>query len=236
MTYVPPEKKQKGGTSSFGDVVYVILFYLVEGAFVFIGVPILVVAIGFIPIAMYLIITGGGNYVDYILYGFVVVIVFFQILALQYFFKRYILIPNKMTFRQWVVYRFSPSEIRKRRDEKRARSQKMSEWYDGMDRIHERNEQYKEEQQSNLRADWFGEGNDPEDLIGKKQDDGIIIVGFESESGSEFETETQETPIVLGNDFETDDSPIVLGTDTETEESDEIEFIKLGSDEEDEEN
>jgi len=51
LTYVPPEKKTKGGTSGFGDSVYVILFFLVEGLFVFIGVPFLVVAIGFVPIA-----------------------------------------------------------------------------------------------------------------------------------------------------------------------------------------
>lgn len=234
MTYVPPEKKTKGGTSGFGDIVYVILFFVVEGAFVFLGVPLLVIAIGFIPVAMYLIITQGQG-VQWFMYGFVVLIVFIQILAIQYFFKRFILHPNKMNFRQWIVYRLSPTEIRKRRDEKRARHQKMSEWYDGMDRIHERNEQYKEEQQSNLRAEWFGEGQDPEDLIGKKEEDGVVIVGFEAESGSEFETIKEDEPIVLGFDSETDDSPIILGSGTETEESSPMEFVKLGSDEEDEE-
>ena len=236
MTYVPPEKKTKGGTSGFGDIVYVILFFVVEGAFVFLGVPILVVAIGFIPVAMYLIISGGQG-VDWFMYGFVVVIVFVQILAIQYFFKRFILHPNKMNFRQWIVYRLSPTEIRKRREEKRARHQKMADWYDGMDRVHEQNEQFKEEQQANLRAEWFGEGNDPEDLIGKKEEDGIVIVGFEAESGSEFESVTEDSPIVLvDSDYETDDeSPIILGTGTETEESSEIEFVKLGSDEENEE-
>jgi len=236
LTYVPPEKKTKGGTSGFGDSVYVILFFLVEGLFVFVGVPFLVVAIGFVPIAMYLIITQGNGIVgvEWLLYGFVGIIVFIQILAIQYFFKRFILQPHKMNFKQWVRYRLSPSEIRKRRDEKRARHKKMSDWYDGMDRVHARNEQFKEEQQTNLRAEWFGEGNDPEDLIAKKKDDGVVIIGFESEAGSAFESSSDE-PIILGSESATDESPIILGTETESEESSELEFVQLGSDEEDQE-
>ena len=233
MTYVPPEKKQKGGTSGFGDIIYVILFYLVEGAFVFIGVPILVLAIGFIPVAMYLIITQGEGVV-WFLYGFVVAIVFFQILALQYFFKRYILHPNKMSFRQWVVYRFSPSEIRKRRAEKQARHKKMTEWYDGMDRVHKRNEEYKDEQQANLRADWFGEGKDPEDLINQQKEEGIVIIGVESDSETTAYSFAADEPITLGSESEIDESPIILGSETEADESNEIEYIRLGSDEEDE--
>jgi hypothetical protein len=250
LTYVPPEKKTKGGTSGFGDIVYVILFFLVEGAFVFIGVPILVIAVGFLPVAMYLIITQGAH-VQWFFYTFVVLIVFIQILALQYFVKRFILEPHKMNFREWVRYRLSPSEIRKRRDEKRARHKKMEQWYAGMDRVHARNEQYKEEQQTNLRNEWFGEGKDPEDLIAQKKEDGIVIIGFESEGGSEFEPGSddpiilgsesvvdeniEDEPVILDSEFDNDDSPIILGTGSETEESSEFEFVELGSDEEDKE-
>jgi hypothetical protein len=201
---------------------------------------------------MYLIVTQGNGIVavEWVLYGLIGLIVFIQILAIQYFFRRFVLAPHKMNFRQWVYYRFAPSQIRKRRDEKRSRHKKMEEWYDGMDRVHARNEQYKEEQQANLRNEWFGEGNDPEDFITKKQEDGIVIVGFESEGGSEFDP-TSDEPIILGSgteadelasdapkslDFESEEdvSPIILGSETETPESSDLEFIQLGSDEEDE--
>ena len=207
MTYVPPEKKQKGGTSGFGDIVYVIAFYLIEGAFIFLGIPIIILALGLVPISLYLIIAQDRDATQWVLIVVGIAVVFFQILGVQYFVRRWILEPNKMTFRQWIRWRFSPSEIRKRRDEKRARSQKMHEWYDGMDRVHESKDRLRDEQSYDLRSEWFKESGDPEilDPNTKDGDEGIILeeakvedyikLGEEAEDSLEIEISEEEEEI-----------------------------------------
>lgn len=190
MTYVPPEKKQKGGSSGFGDFFYVMIFYLIEGLFIFVGIPVIVLALGVIPVAMYLVITGNNN-VIWPLYLFGVLIVFFQILGIQFFVRKWILEPNKMTFGQWLRWRFSPSEIRKRRDEKRARSRKMADWYDGMDRVKERSDMIRDEQSYDLRSEWFESTGDPEILNPEKNDE-FISLGEEDKSIS-FEISDSES-------------------------------------------
>jgi len=184
LTYVPPEKKQKDGTSSFGDLVYVIMFYMVEGLFIIVGIPILMLAIGVIPVAMYLVITKGEGVlgVTWPLAIMGIFMVLFQILAVQYFLRKYVLEPHKMTFGEWLRWKFSPTEIKKRRQEKIARSQKMDEWYGGMDKIHERKAQLKEEQSFNLRDEWFGESGDPEvPTEYSSEETGIVIGEIEEE-------------------------------------------------------
>jgi len=176
LTYVPPEKKHRGG--SFGDFIYVFLFYLIEGIFIIIGIPFLMLAIGVIPVSMYLVITKGEGRlgVTWPLAIMGIFVVLFQILAVQYFVRKYVLEPNKMTFGEWLRWKFSPTEIRKRREERIARSRKMDEWYDGMDRIHERKAQLKEEQSYNLRDEWFQEKGDPDlPTVDSSEESGIVI-------------------------------------------------------------
>jgi len=173
LTYVPPEKKQKGGTSGFGDIIYVFLFYLIEGMFIFIGIPVIIIAIAAVPVSMYLIITE-GEYSEWPIYVIGGAIVFFQIIGVQFFVRKFILEPHKMTFGEWLRWKFSPTLIKQRREERKERSRKMDEWYQGMDRIHERKEQLKEEQQYNIRAEWFGE-RDPEFIDETPQEDVVII-------------------------------------------------------------
>ncbi len=195
LTYVPPEKKQKGGTSGFGDLVYVFMFYLIEGLFILIGIPILIFAIGVIPVAMFLVITRGGGSESaslYILIGLGILIVFFQILGMQYFVRKYVLEPNKMTFGAWLRWKFSPTEIKKRRAEKIARSRRMEEWYDGMDRVHETKERLKFEQQYNLRGEWFGEDGDPEMKASSETDEVTIVLG-EIEEISDMSAESSNS-------------------------------------------
>lgn len=197
LSYVPPEKKQKGGTSGFGDIIYVIAFYVIEISFIFLGIPIIVLAIGVIPIAMYLIITqGGGGEIDWIFYLFGVAIVFFQILGLQYFFKKWILQPQGKTFGEWLRWKFDPVEIRKRRAERIERSKRMDEWYGGMARIKKSNEKIKQEQTLDLRSEWFKDSDDPE--LSKTS------IGIES-----------EYTITLGGSFEIDDPTKENSTEAE---------------------
>ncbi|NHJ32779.1 MAG: hypothetical protein FK732_07945 [Asgard group archaeon] len=188
MTYVPPEKKQRGGTSSFGDFIYVLIFYLIEGLFILVGIPFLILAIGVIPVTMYLIITEGEGSlgVTWPLAIMGIFVVFFQILAVQFFVRKYVLEPHKMTFGEWLRWKFSPKEIKKRRQEKIARSQKMDEWYDGMDRIHERKALLKEEQSLNIRDEWFSEtGNPDEQSTESSEESGIIISDFAESEDSD---------------------------------------------------
>ena len=177
MTYVPPEKKHRGG--SFGDFIYVFMFYLIEGLFIIVGIPILMLAIGVIPVSMYLVITKGEGRlgVTWPLAIMGIFVVLFQILAVQYFVRKYVLEPHKMTFGEWLRWKFSPTEIRKRREERIARSRKMDEWYDGMGRIHERKAQLKEEQSYNLRDEWFQEKGDPDVAIVDSSEESGIIIG-----------------------------------------------------------
>ena len=212
MTYVPPEKKQKGGSSSFTDFIYVVAFYLIEGLFIFIGVPVIVLALGVVPIAMYLIITeGGGGNTQWIFYLFGVMIVFFQILALQYFIRKWVLEPNKMTFGEWLRWRFSPKEIKKRREDRRLRSQKMDEWYGGMDRVKMRREQLKEEQSYDLRSEWFAETGDPDELINRENYQGSIAIVDDDESITLESAAIKSEPVIV--------------------DSSEIEFVEFSSEE-----
>lgn len=221
LTYVPPEKKQSG-SSGFADFLYVVMFYLIEISFIFIGIPVIILALGFVPIAMYLIITEGGTADDsWIFYLFGVVIVFFQILGLQYFFKRWILEPNKMTFGEWLKWKFSPTEIRKRRDERRMRSERMDKWYDSMGKIKETEDRIKEEQALDLRTEWFKNSGNPEILLEDQEADKIIF-------GETFEddTFTIETESIQSEKVELDseeDNYIIIESEEKPEEDDEEE-------------
>ena len=215
MTYVPPEKKQKGGTSGFGDFVYVMLFILIEGLFIFLGIPLIIFAIAIIPVAMYLVILGEQETI-WPLYVIVALVVFFQILGVQFFVRKWILEPNKMTFGQWLRWRFSPKDIRKRREERRARSRKMDEWYDGLDRVKERRDLIKDEQSYDLRSEWYKETGDPEILNPEKSSsEGLISLGDNEDSEEIIELSTES--ITLGSSAEEDSLEITLSDDTEEE-------------------
>ncbi|MFW9922863.1 MAG: hypothetical protein ACFFDW_06190 [Candidatus Thorarchaeota archaeon] len=215
MTYVPPEKKQQGSTSGFGDIVYVIMFYVIEIAFIFLGIPIVILSIGFIPIAMYLIITEGGQTDNnWIFYLFGVVIIFFQILGLQYFFRKWILQPNNMTFGEWLRWKFSPSEIKKRRYERIERSRRMDEWYSGMERVKEMNEKIKEEQAIDFRYEWYKETGSSDVLLSDEQSTDVFIIGEEQADEDSFSLEMESEKSA-----------------PEIPESEEITFIQLGGEE-----
>ena len=184
MTYVPPEKRQRGGTGGFGDVIYVILFLIIEGVFIFIVVPFLILVIAILPLALYVIISEGQG-VQWALYLIAVVIVFLQVLALQFFFRRYFLEPHKMTFGQWLRYSFYPKEIQKRRRDKLERSRKLAKWYDGMEKVEERKQLIKEEQSYDLRGEWFRESGDPELIATTTTNNEAITIGKSEEKKEE---------------------------------------------------
>ena len=119
-------------------------------------------------------------------------IVFFQILGMQFFVRKYVLEPHKMTFGEWLRWKFSPTEIKKRRAEKIARSRKMDEWYGSMDRVYESRERLKDEQQYNLRGEWFGEDGDPEMKASSETDDTTIVLG-EIEEISDMSAESNSS-------------------------------------------
>ncbi|MHA1556146.1 MAG: hypothetical protein ACTSPM_04345 [Candidatus Heimdallarchaeota archaeon] len=167
--------------------------------FIFLGIPVVVLALGLVPITMYLIIAQDHG-AEWVLYLVGVIIIFFQILGIQYFMRKWILEPNKMNFRQWIHWRFSPTEIRKRRDAKRARAQKMNEWYDGMDRVHEKRDQLRDEQSYDLRGEWFKNTGDPELIEPSQTEEVDIVLGDASKDdfislGENTEDSTEEKAI-----------------------------------------
>ncbi|NHK29791.1 MAG: hypothetical protein FK730_00470 [Asgard group archaeon] len=188
MTYIPPEEKKRGGTSTIGDVIYVILFYLVEGLFILLGIPLLVLAIGIVPVAMYVIITQ-GRYAQWPLYVAGVVVILLQILGIQYFLRKYVLEPNNKTFGEWLRWKFSPTEISRRRAERRAKSKKMEEWYDGFDRVKDQKEKLKEEQSEELYKELFPEISKTHLEGSKTKESQIFTLG-----------EPQETEILSGEE------------------------------------
>ncbi|MBD3191471.1 MAG: hypothetical protein GF308_12555 [Candidatus Heimdallarchaeota archaeon] len=189
MTYVPPEKKS--GSSNFGDIVYIIIFYLIEGLFIFIGVPFLVFAIAYLPASLYFAIT--GNATMWPLYIMGAFIAFFQILAIQAFMKRYVLEPHGKTFGEWLRWKFSPKEIKKRREERRRESEKMDKWYAGMERIKETEERIKTEQSYDVRSEWFAESGDPDSVAEKGMtEEGIVIVAEDAITTDHSEVTSME--------------------------------------------
>ncbi|NHJ46199.1 MAG: hypothetical protein FK733_00290 [Asgard group archaeon] len=186
MTYVPPEEKDSGGTSGFGDVVYVFLFYLVEGLFILVGIPFLMLALAIIPVAMYVIITGGERILwPMIVFG--TLLIFIQAMALQYAVRRFVLQPHNKTFGEWLRWKFSPTEIKTRRADKRARTKRVEEWYDGIDRVQAQKDHLKNEQQRELYDKLFPE-------IAKKEKD---IATLEEKPEITLGQVTEEAPIEM---------------------------------------
>lgn len=224
MTYVPPEEKKSGGSSSFGDIIYVILFYLVEGMFILLGIPMLVLAIGIVPVAMYVIITE-GKYVQWPLYIAGVLVIILQVFGVQYFLRKYVLEPNNKTFGEWLRWKFSPSEIRKRRNERREKTKKIEEWYDGFDRVKDQKERLKEEQSEALYKELFPEISEAYVKKSFREEASTVTLG-----GASTETSTDEKPIettvVKSESFELNNSEIISKEEKseDEEESNEIEI------------
>jgi hypothetical protein len=215
LTYVPPEEKDSGGTSGFGDVVYVLLFYLVEGLFILIGIPFLMLALAIIPVSMYVIITE-GNRILWPMIVFGIVMIFIQVFALQYAVRRYILQPHNKTFGEWLRWKFSPREIKKRRDERRERTKKVEEWYDGIDRVQAQKEYLKEEQQRDLYDKLFPEMSKKEKDVASLDEKPEITLGQANDSSSIEITLSDEEPIVEG----TNSIEISFAKEEEKEEDD----------------
>lgn len=208
MTYVPPEEKKSGGTSSFGDVIYVILFYLVEGMFIFLGIPMLVLAIGVIPVAMYVIITE-GRYTQWPLYVAGVFVILLQVFGVQYFLRKYVLEPNNKSFGQWIRWKFSPTEIRSRRAEKREKSEKIKEWYDGFDRVKDHKERLKEEQSQELFKELFPEISEKYTMESLAEEDSSITLGETQVAKINSDVKPVESTIISSNSIESNNSDII---------------------------
>ena len=100
-------------------------FYLFEIGYIILAVPIFILSLASIPLSLYYSIKQ-----NFYLWPIVLVatgIVFVQILATQYFVKRFYLEPNGLTFGQY---------LRMRYDERYAKKEEIKEiktWYDNID-------------------------------------------------------------------------------------------------------
>jgi hypothetical protein len=225
LTYVPPEEKKSGGTSSFGDIIYVILFYLVEGLFILLGIPLLVLAIGVVPVAMYVIITQ-GRFAQWPLYVAGVIVILLQVFGIQYAVRKYILVPHNKSFGEWLRWKFSPTEIKKRREERRAKTKKIEEWYDGFDRVKDEKEKLKDEQSDELYRELFPEISETFLEESRREKDSAITLGESQETEVIPVEEPLETTIVSSSnaDFNISENKIKEEESEDEEETNEIEI------------
>ncbi len=102
-------------------------FYIFEIGFIIIAIPVLVLALLSIPVLIYFTLAKNFHLWPFILLG--VLIAFFQILALQYFVKRFYLDPYEMTFGEYLRFRFE--DRRRNQDDLEGKTPKT--WYDNLD-------------------------------------------------------------------------------------------------------
>ena len=101
-------------------------FYLFEISYIIIAIPVLVLALLSIPVLLYFVIVQNFQLWPFILVG--VFVAFFQILAIQYFVKKFFLEPYEMTFGEYLRFRFED-----RRKEDTLEDKPPKTWYDDLD-------------------------------------------------------------------------------------------------------
>ncbi len=102
-------------------------FYFFEIGFIIIAIPVLVLALLSIPVLIYFTLVKYFQLWPFILLG--VLIAFFQILAFQYFVKRFYLDPYEMTFGEYLRSRFEA----RRRNQDDLEGKPPKTWYDNLD-------------------------------------------------------------------------------------------------------
>ncbi|NHK32412.1 MAG: hypothetical protein FK730_13745 [Asgard group archaeon] len=102
-------------------------FYFFEIGFIVFAIPILIIAFVSIPITMYFALTKYFQLWPFVFLG--IVIVGFQIFAIQFFIRKFILKPNNLTFGEYLRMRFDERYKRKEPEEKITHKT----WYDDLD-------------------------------------------------------------------------------------------------------
>lgn len=104
-------------------------FYFFELGFIFVVIPVLVIAVVIGPTLQYFAITQ-----KYHLWPFFVIsaiIVFFEVLAIQYYLKRFYLDPHNMTLGEFLRFKFDSRF--KRSEFKEMEQENNISWYDDLD-------------------------------------------------------------------------------------------------------
>lgn len=102
-------------------------FYFFEIGFIVVAIPVLILALTSIPVMMYFAITQYFQLWPFVLLG--VLIAGFQIYAIQFFVKKFILKPLQLTFGEYLRMRFD--ERYKKEETSSIIEQKI--WYDNLD-------------------------------------------------------------------------------------------------------
>ncbi|MHA1124036.1 MAG: hypothetical protein ACTSO7_04695 [Candidatus Heimdallarchaeota archaeon] len=109
-------------------------FILFEIGYIFLAVPMLVIALSSVPILMFYTFVQKFHLWPIILVA--ILVVFFQITAIQYFVKRYYLEYHKLSLGQYLRTRYN--NRRRRLIDEDQESSKVETWYDDMEEIIER--------------------------------------------------------------------------------------------------
>jgi hypothetical protein len=101
-------------------------FYFFEIGFIAIALPVLIIALTSIPILIFFTITQYFQLWPFIILG--ALIAFFQIIAIQFFVKKYYLNPYNMTFGEYLRFRFDERNVTDVVENKPKKT-----WYDNLD-------------------------------------------------------------------------------------------------------
>ena len=130
--YIESEKKpkrKKAKKSNMRDMqkFYKRNYYFFELSFTFVAVPTLVISLASVPLLLFY--TFSKQFVTWPLIITASLIVFFQIIAIQHYVRRFHLEPHNMTIGQYLRYLFDRRSHREI-DQKNLSSKEHIEWYD----------------------------------------------------------------------------------------------------------
>jgi len=127
-------------------------FILFEIGYVFLAIPMLVIALSSVPILMFY--TFAQKFYLWPIIVISILVVFFQISAIQYFVRKYYLDYHKMRLGQYLRFRYGN---RKRSQSKEYQeTQKEQSWYENLDEIIERMKSQRREQTLSIYSRVYG--------------------------------------------------------------------------------
>ena len=152
-----PDKKAKA--YALKERFYKVSFYVIEALWILVVIP-LIIFVCFITFSTVWRMIKPENS-TWPIYLIVISIVFFQLLAVQDFIRRYINKNYGMTVGQWIRWKFNPTERAKRKATKNTSTQKLDTWYQKVNQIKTDIEDLETKEAYDNWIDWVGEEGDP---------------------------------------------------------------------------
>jgi hypothetical protein len=127
-------------------------FFLFEISYIFLAIPMLTIALASVPILMFY--TFAQKFYLWPMVIVAILIVFFQLTAIQYFVKRYYLEYHNMSLGEYLRYRFDNYRNNRQNDKQKKIVEPT--WYDDLDEIIDRIRKQREEQTEKIYSEVYG--------------------------------------------------------------------------------